>query len=121
MSMQSLSLDTLIRPRLLVVSARYALTEYDRRKRLPRLLGLPVGRTLPDSLEALAALIVIEQGMEQSRRRHDASWRAADHVAVLTAMLHEVQSCAAMGALGLVEAVAPSYETAVASCSASNA
>ncbi len=90
----SFSLDTLIRPRLLVVSARYALHEYDRRKRLPRLLGLPVGRSLPDNPEALEQLITLERSYEKARRRHDASWRAADHVAVITALLHEAICCA---------------------------
>lgn len=84
-----LTLDTLIRPRLLIVSARHGLTEYSRSILLPRLLGLPIGRSLPDAKTALSQLMTRERELEVARRHHDASWRAADHVAVLTAMLHE--------------------------------
>lgn len=106
MSDASMSLDTLTRPRLMVVSARYALAEYDRRKRLPRLLGLPVGQPLPKSEEALERLIALERAQEQARRHHDASWRAADHVAIITALLHEVLFCAG-GAAGTLGTPAP--------------
>lgn len=87
-----LTLDTLIRPRLLIVSARHGLTEYSRAIMLPRLLGLPIGRNLPQPKDALTQLMTKERILETARRHHDASWRAADHVGVLTAMLHEAQT-----------------------------
>lgn len=93
MSALPFSLDTLTRPRLMVVASRYALGEYDRNTLLPRLLALPVGRPLPEPAEALEQLIARERTLEQARRRHDAGWRASDHVAVMTALLHEVQAC----------------------------
>ncbi len=86
------TLETLIRPRLLVTAARHALTEYHRATLLPRLLGLPIGRKLPNPTEALTMLLSRERAMEQARRHHDASWRAADHVAVITALLHEANA-----------------------------
>lgn len=83
------SLDTLIRPRLLIVSARHGLSDYTRSTLLPRLLGLPIGRAMPQPKAALPQLLAKERGLEDARRHHDASWRAASHVAVLTAILHE--------------------------------
>lgn len=94
------TLDTLIRPRLLVVAARHGLTEYNRAAILPRLLGLPTGRSLPAPRDALKLLMMRERALEAARRHHDASWRAADHVAVMTALLHEAQSgCPDMAAI----------------------
>ena len=87
------TLETLIRPRLLVVAARHGLSDYDRDRRLPQLLGLPVGRSLPAHLDAFERLIAQECMLEAARRHHDASWRAADHVAIMTALLHEAQCC----------------------------
>ncbi|TVP73802.1 MAG: hypothetical protein EA339_02010 [Rhodobacteraceae bacterium] len=82
-------LETLIRPRLLVVAARHGLADYHRATLLPRLLGLPIGRKLPAPADALKLLLARERILEQARRHHDASWRAADHVAVIMAILHE--------------------------------
>lgn len=93
------ALDTVVRPRLMIVSARYALHDYNRPAMLPRLLGLPAGRALPEGPRALNELIMIEQTMERSRKRHDASWRAAQHVAVMTALLYEAQICLAQGGI----------------------
>lgn len=83
------TLDTLIRPRLLIVSARHGLRDYNRAAMLPRLLGLPFGRSLPQAKIALDQLMSRERELEIARRNHAAGWRAADHVAVLTAVLHE--------------------------------
>ncbi len=95
--MQTLSsgLETLIRPRLLVVAARHGLADYHRATLLPRLLGLPIGRKLPAPKTALDLLLARERVLEQARRHHDASWRAADHVAVIMAILHEANEIAA--------------------------
>lgn len=82
-------LDTLIRPRLLIVSARYALRDYNRANRLARLLGLPMARSLPSPQAALSQLLERERSLEHARRTHDASWSAAEHVSVMTALLHE--------------------------------
>lgn len=82
-------LETLTRPRLLVVSARHALRDYCRATCLPRLLGMPVAQCLPAPRTALARLLVRERALERARQSHDASWSAAMHVAVITALLHE--------------------------------
>lgn len=83
------TLDTLIRPRLLIVSARHALHDYNRSAGLLRLLGLPTARCLPPPPAALVQLLERERILEHARRTHDASWSAAEHVAVMTALLHE--------------------------------
>lgn len=83
------TLDTLIRPRLLIVAARHALGDYNRATRLARLLGLPMAHHLPTPRAALAQLLERERVLEHARRTHDASWSAAEHVAVITALLHE--------------------------------
>ena len=83
------TLDTLIRPRLLIVSARNALRDYNRTTRLARLLGLPMTHTLLAPQNALVQLLERERVLEHARRTHDASWSAAEHVAVMTALLHE--------------------------------
>jgi hypothetical protein len=83
------SLDSLIRPRLLVVAARHALRDYNRAVHLPRALGLPAGQKLPSPEIALKELLARERAQEHARRTHDASWSAAQHVAIMTAVLHE--------------------------------
>ena len=87
------TLETLIRPRLLVVSARHALRDYCRATGLPRLLGLPLAQRPPGPEVALVQLLARERALEQARQTHDASWSAARHVAVMTALLHEAQLC----------------------------
>lgn len=82
-------LGTTIRPRLMVVAARHALTEYRREVMLPRLLGLPSGAALPPEGAALRLLQMRETAMNDARKRHDASWRACDHVLVLAALMYE--------------------------------
>ncbi len=96
MHVAATTLDTLIRPRLLVVSARHALRDYDRTARLGRLLKLPLGSTLPAPEAALRALIELERAQDKARRSHDARWSAPLHVALLTALLHEAQLCRAI-------------------------
>jgi hypothetical protein len=89
MHIASTSLDSLIRPRLLVVAARHALRDYTRAAHLPRALGLPAGQKLPGPEHAYRDLLARERALEQARRIHDASWSAAKHVTVMTALLHE--------------------------------
>lgn len=86
------SLETTIRPRLLVVAARYAMSGYYRDTVLPRLLDLPLASALPPAQDAVQRLTLIEAMMNQARRRHEASWRAADHVLVMAALMSEAQS-----------------------------
>ncbi|MGY6697740.1 MAG: DUF6477 family protein [Roseinatronobacter sp.] len=88
------NLETLIRPRLLVVSARHALRDYDRAARLPRLLRQAVSQPLPTPEIALRNLLTYERTLEQARKSHDCRWSAAEHVAVMTALLHEFSLCA---------------------------
>lgn len=87
------SLETSIRPRLLVVAARHAMHGYLRMTILPKLLGLPMGAPLPAGAAVIEALTLREAAMERARRRHDASWRAADHVMLLAALMAESASC----------------------------
>ena len=88
-------LQTTIRPRLMVVAARHGLAQYDRARSLGRVLGLPLGHALPDPIVAQARLVRREAEMENARRAHDASWHPADHVLVMTALLHEARNCRA--------------------------
>lgn len=85
-------LQTTIRPRLLVVAARHGLAQYDRARSLGRILGLPMGHALPDPARAQAALVRREAEMDLARRSHDASWHPAEHVLVMTALLHEARN-----------------------------
>lgn len=87
------SLETSIRPRLLVVAARHAMQDYLRMTILPKLLGLPMGAPLPAGPAVIEALSLREAAMERARRHHDASWRAADHVLLLAALMAESASC----------------------------
>lgn len=87
------SLETSIRPRLLVVAARHAMHGYLRMSILPKLLGVPMGAPLPAGPAVIEALSLREAAMERARRHHDASWRAADHVLLLAALMAESASC----------------------------
>ncbi len=96
MHVAATTLETLVRPRLLVVAARYALRDYDRSTRLARLLKEPLGSRLPSPETALRRLRLLELEQEQARRNHDARWSAPLHVALMTALLHEAQLCNAL-------------------------
>lgn len=85
-------LQTTIRPRLLVVAARHGLAQYDRARCLGRILGLPIGHSLPELGSAQDVLERREAEMDHARRHHDASWHPADHVMVMTALLHEARA-----------------------------
>ncbi|WFE73954.1 DUF6477 family protein [Roseinatronobacter sp. S2] len=101
------SLETTIRPRLLVVAARHAMCEYRRDTLLPKLLELPFASVLPPVHDAVQRLTLIEAMMDHARRRHEAGWRAADHVLVMAALMSETRSLKDMqiaplhGTLGL--------------------
>lgn len=87
------SLETTIRPRVLVVSARHAMNGYLRTTILPRLLRLPIGAPLPAGQALIQELTLREAEMERARRHHDAAWRAADHVMLLAALMAEAAAC----------------------------
>ncbi|MGY6705082.1 DUF6477 family protein [Roseinatronobacter sp.] len=97
------SLDTTIRPRLLVVAARYAMCDYDRDTMLAKLLGLPSAAALPAVDDALQRLRLIEAMMDQTRRRHEASWRAADHVLIMAALMSEARAARNQPVLSLCD------------------
>lgn len=88
-------LETMIRPRLLVVAARHALADYDRDRHLPRLLGLAFGAPLPPTSITLDLLRTREATLERARKHHDASWRAAQHIALMTALMAEAATTSA--------------------------
>jgi len=98
MDYTSQGLQTTVRPRLLVVSARHGLAQYDRARNLGRILGLPPGHPLPAPGAAQQALCRREAELDQARRRHEASWHPADHVLVMTALLFEAKANAALAA-----------------------
>ncbi|MDD7970866.1 DUF6477 family protein [Roseinatronobacter alkalisoli] len=83
------TLETTIRPRLLVVAARHAMTDYHRDRMLPKLLGLPLASALPPLQDVLERLTLSEAMMEQARRHHDAGWRPSEHVLVMAALMSE--------------------------------
>lgn len=85
------------RPRLLVVAARHALAGYQRDAILPRLLNKHPHSPIQPSAETLADLVAREAAMDHARRRHDASWRAADHVLIMAALIHEAALLRAPG------------------------
>jgi hypothetical protein len=82
-------LETLIRPRNLVMAARHAVPEYRRDALLPSLLGVPVGQRLPPRSNVIRALLQREAKLEHARRHRCASWGAGAHVLVLAALLAE--------------------------------
>jgi len=82
------ALGALRRPPLLVRAARLGAPRYNRSTALPRLIG---PGPLPPVSEALAQLIEIESAQDAARRDGKATWRAADHLAVLIAVLGEAR------------------------------
>ncbi len=122
------SLEMLIRPRLLVVSARHALRDYNRAARLPRLLRQAISQPLPAPESALRDLLACERVLEQARKSHDCRWSAAEHVAIMTAILHEFTLCAVttpssnqMQDRARFPQIERSCTTSRASCTAANA
>lgn len=91
MTQTTFGLQTTIRPRLLIVAARHGVAQYDRTRHLARVLGLPLGQPLPPPGGAQDMLVQREAEMDQARRHHDASWHPANHVMVMTALLHEAR------------------------------
>ena len=82
------ALARLRRPPLLVRAARLGVSGYVREAALPRLLG---GGRVPPVRAALAQLIEMEGAQDAARRQGRATYRAADHVALLIAVMGEAQ------------------------------
>ena len=98
MSMIAPSLDTLVRPSILVRAARCGQARYRRERELPRLLELI---RPPSPRVALAELIDIEAELDAVRRSRTGSYDAALHVAVLIALLAEARLAASDEGVGL--------------------
>lgn len=114
-------LETLIRPRNLVMAARHAVPEYRRDALLPSLLGLPVGQRLPDDSSLIRALLQREAKLEHARRHRCASWAAGVHVLVLAALLAEAaisRSSVPNAATGQLDGLPDQAESSVTSAQA---
>lgn len=79
-------LSTLRRPRLLVRAARIGLSDYNRKRDLARLTGQSPRNKTSIIIENLIAQ---EEHLEDSRRTGDASYRPAQHVEMLVALMAE--------------------------------
>jgi hypothetical protein len=77
-------LETIRRPRLLMLAARHGLAAYRRKRDLQRLIG---AETSP--LEAVAKLIFEEGRVEQTRLLGDADYSAGRHIELLAALIAE--------------------------------
>ena len=94
--MQNLTtrLSALRRPRLLMNAARHGSANYNRDAHLSRLLGREAaGAHTADILEALLDL---EAEHDAQRRAGQATYRIADHVATLSALMSEAQIYSAL-------------------------
>lgn len=80
------ALASLSRPTLLVRAARQGLAAYSRSRDLARLTGQSPARS-PRSL--VAALIDLEQQLEDERKSGDAAYRVSQHIDVLIALMAE--------------------------------
>ena len=83
------------RPALLVRAARFGLDTYNREASLPRLLR---SAAAPGPGPALAALLEIEQNLDDARTARSAGYTHARHVAVLTAIMAEARTLRAASA-----------------------
>ncbi|MEM6727203.1 MAG: DUF6477 family protein [Pseudomonadota bacterium] len=81
-------LSQIRRPRLLTAAARHGLAEYDRRKHLKRILGLP---TLPAPGAAAIRLMELEAAHDEARRTGDGSYALTRHIDVLIALMGEAR------------------------------
>lgn len=86
------ALARLRRPPLLVRAARFGVRAYRRDAALPHLLG---PGPVPPVPQALASLLEIERTQDAARRGGALTYRAADHVALLIAVMAEAELLAA--------------------------
>lgn len=96
-------LNHLRRPRLLIRAARIGAEDYRRDIQLPRLLG---HGGLPHTAVALARLMEIEAGLNDSRRAEDAGYSTIRHVEVMIAVIGEAR---------ILRATQPSFVSSAAS------
>ena len=89
MSFVPLTIDTLMRPAILVRAARCGQQYYRRARDLPRLLGLA---DPPCPAEATADLAEIEAELDARRRAGDGTYSVAEHVGILVALLAEARA-----------------------------
>ena len=82
-------ISTLKRPRLLVGAARFGVDSYDRTTCLPRLLHCAVA---PKPGKAIMALLELEAGLNDRRTAKQGTYAAAQHVAVLIALMGEARA-----------------------------
>jgi hypothetical protein len=85
----TLWIKTLRRPRLLVQAAKLGLADYNRERVLKRVAPTKRPQT---AMGALAALIPVEETLEEARRSGDASYVPSRHVEVLIAVLSEIKA-----------------------------
>jgi len=81
-------LNRLRRPKLLIQAARFGMIDYRRETALRRLLGCA---GLPGNGAALAALMEIEDALDEQRRGDDAGYSARRHVDVMIAIMGEAR------------------------------
>jgi len=106
------ALAALRRPRLLVRTARFALDDYRRERDLPRLLPL-AGITAPPRTVGL--LLAAEAACETARTAGAATYSAARHIEILTALMAEARLGAAPAAAAVAVAAAAAAPQAKAS------
>ena len=85
-------LKDLRRPRLLIRAARFGLTTYRRDRALKRLI--PSERK-PTPARAVEVLLDQEAEVEANRTSHYATYKVAEHVGILIALMAEAQLAAA--------------------------
>jgi hypothetical protein len=80
-------LETIRRPRLLMLAARAGLGAYRRRRDLTRLIGAETG-----PVQAIDRLLIAEGMLEKTRLSGSAAYSPARHVELLAALLAEARS-----------------------------
>lgn len=87
-------IQSLKRPRLLIRAARHGVSEYQRSRRLRKLL---MTNSLPRPGEAAMRLLALERDVNDLRIGGDGTYSVAHHVNILTALLGEARELKATG------------------------
>ena len=85
------SLSTLRRPRLLIRAARFGVSEYDRRRTLPRLVNVDRNARAETIVDAL---MTAEADAEVQRKAGLATYSFARHIEILAALIFEARHMA---------------------------
>ncbi len=93
-------LENLRRPRLLIRAARFGLATYRRDRDLKRLIPSVVP---PSPARAVEILMDHEADIEANRTSQYATYKVAEHVSILTALMAEALLAAASAAPALIE------------------